>query len=142
MLTATIVASIGLYLLADIQRLDIARVWIVTTFLLPQLIGGMLFGSGFLLCGYCPGMLIVGFASSRLDALAVMIGIVMGSFLFAMVYPLLVGFYLSSDMGAITIQRFLGTSHWIVIIALALIGGMMFTIMDRLARRSKLTCQD
>jgi hypothetical protein len=137
MLTAIIVASTGLYLLADIHLLDLSRVWIVPTFFWPQLVGGMLFGSGLILCGYCPGTSIVGLASGRLDALVAMTGIVGGSFLFAFVYPFLEGFYRSSDMGVVTIQKVLGTSHWVVIIALIAAGGMMFTVLDRMARNQK-----
>jgi hypothetical protein len=59
-----------------------------------------------------------GHVRGRLDALVSMAGIVFGSFLFAVLYPVLEGFSLSSDMGVMTIQKLLGTGHWAVIICL------------------------
>ena len=55
MFTAIVVASTGMYLLADLRLLDLGRVWIIPTFFWPQLVGGLLFGVGFVVSGYCPG---------------------------------------------------------------------------------------
>ena len=44
-------AATGLCLLSDLKVLDMSRVWIIPTFLWPQLIGGALFGLGFLVSG-------------------------------------------------------------------------------------------
>jgi len=137
MFTAILVASVGLYLLSDFHLLDLERVWIIPTFFWPQLAGGALFGVGFVMSGYCPGTSVAGFASGRLDALVAMLGIAAGSLLFAVLYPILEGFYLSSDMGIATLQRLLGINHWIVIISLATIAGGMFASLGQLERRRK-----
>lgn len=129
MFTAIVVASVGLYLLSDLRLLDISRVWIIPTFFWPQVVGGALFGIGYVVSGYCPGTAVAGFATGRLDALATMIGIVAGSLLFAIFYPLLEGFYLSSAMGDPTIPQLLGVNHWVVIIAVAAIAGGMFALL-------------
>src|SRR5512134_3621018 len=47
MFTAILVASAGFYLLSDLKLLDLDRVWIVPTFLWPQIAGDALFGIGF-----------------------------------------------------------------------------------------------
>jgi uncharacterized protein len=135
MFTAIIVASAGIYLLADLHLLDLSRVWIIPTFFWPQLIGGLLFGVGFVVSGYCPGTAVAGLASGRLDALVAMAGIIAGSLLFAVLYPVLEGFYLSSDMGVVTVPGLLGVNHWVVIIALMFIAGGMFTFLERMERR-------
>ena len=137
MFTAILVASAGLYLLSDFDLLDLERVWIIPTFFWPQLAGGALFGVGFVMSGYCPGTSVAGFASGRLDALVAMLGIAAGSLLFAVLYPILESFYLSSDMGIATLQRLLGINHWIVIISLATIAGGMFASLGRLERRRR-----
>ena len=137
MFTAILVASAGLYLLSDFHLLDLERVWIIPTFFWPQLAGGALFGVGFVMSGYCPGTSVAGFASGRLDALVAMLGIAAGSLLFAVLYPILEGFYLSSDMGIATLQRLLGINHWIVIISLATIAGGMFASLGRFERRRR-----
>jgi len=137
MFTAILVASAGLYLLSDFDLLDLERVWIIPTFFWPQLAGGALFGVGFVMSGYCPGTSVAGFASGRLDALVAMLGIAAGSLLFAVLYPILESFYLSSDMGIATLHRLLGINHWIVIISLATIAGGMFASLGRLERRRR-----
>jgi len=135
MFTAIVVASTGVYLLADLGLLDLARVWIIPTFFWPQLAGGLLFGIGYVISGYCPGTAVAGLATGRLDALVVMAGVSAGSLLFAVLYPMVETFYLSSDKGAVTIPGLLGVSHWIVIIGLIAGAGGMFAIMERHEQR-------
>jgi len=136
MFTAIIVASTGMYLLADLHLLDLSRVWIIPTFFWPQLVGGLIFGVGFVISGYCPGTSVAGLASGRLDALITMAGIIAGSLLFAVLYPVLEGFYLSSDRGVVTIPGLLGVSHWVVIVALIIIAGGMFVFLERWEKRA------
>jgi len=136
MFTAILVAASGLYLLSDLKLLDMNRVWIVPTFFWPQLTGGALFGIGFVVSGYCPGTSVAGLASGRLDALVTMIGIGAGSLLFAVLYPLIEGFYQSSAMGGATLPGVLGISHWIVLAVLVIVAGLMFFFMERYERKS------
>ena len=136
MFTAIVVASTGIYLLSDLHVLDLSRVWIIPTFFWPQLVGGLVFGVGFVVSGYCPGTAMAGFASGRLDALVTMAGIVAGSLLFAMLFPALEGFYLSSDRGVVTIQGLLGVSHWVVIGGLVVMAGGMFYLLEKMERKA------
>ncbi len=131
MFTAIIVAATGLYLLSDLGLLDIRKVWIVPTFFWPQVTGGALFGAGFVLSGYCPGTAVAGLASGRLDALATMAGIGIGSLAFALLYPSIEGFYRSSRMGKATLPGLLDVNHWVVIAVLAVLAGGVFYLMER-----------
>ncbi len=130
MFSAILVAAFGLYLLSDLGLLDIKRIWIVPTFFWPQLVGGLLFGVGFVVSGYCPGTVVAGFAGGRLDALAAMLGIGAGSLLFALVFPLIKGFYMSSFMERITLPKLLNVNHWVVISFLFIMAGLMFYIIE------------
>jgi hypothetical protein len=56
--------------------------------------------------------------------------------LFAVLYPVLEGFYLSSDRGVVTIPGLLGVSHWVVIVALIIIAGGMFVFLERWEKRA------
>lgn len=136
MFTAILVACFGLYLLADLKVLDLGRVWIVPTFFWPQLVGGALFGIGFLISGYCPGTAVAGLATGRLDALVTIAGIGAGSLVFAMVYPLIEGFYLSSAMGGATLPQVLGLNTWTVIALVFAMAGVMFYLMERYERKT------
>ena len=136
MFTAILVAGTGLYLLADLKLLDLSRVYFVPTFFWPQLAGGVLFGVGFVVSGYCPGTSVAGLASGRLDALLTMIGIGAGSLLFAVLFPALEGFYVSSDRGTETLQMLFGVNHWIVLIVLAALAGGMFRFFGWYEKRA------
>lgn len=137
MLTAIAVASFGLYLLSDLALLDLDRVWIIPTFFWPQLVGGAIFGIGFVMSGYCPGTAVAGLASGRIDALITLAGVAAGSLLFAALFPILEGFYRSSDKGAITLPQLLGISHWAVIFVLAALAGGLFLMLEWYERRHR-----
>ncbi len=137
MFTAIAVASTGLYLLSDLHLLDLEKVWIIPTFFWPQLVGGALFGIGYFVSGYCPGTAVAGLGAGRLDALVTMIGISAGSLLFAVLYPWLEGFYLSSDMGAPTLPKLLGVNHWIVVIAVIAVALGLFVFLERFEKRKR-----
>ena len=135
MFTAILVASFGLYLLSDLKLLDISKIWFVPAYFWPQLVGGALFGLGFLISGYCPGTAVAGFASGRIDALIMMIGVGIGSLLFAVVYPAIEGFYSSSNLGAVTLPQVLGINHWFVIVFVFVFAGAMFYVMEKYERK-------
>ncbi len=137
MFTAILVASTGLYLMGDLKLLDMTRLWIVPTFFWPQMVGGSLFGIGYLVAGYCPGTAVAGLGSGRLDALVTLLGMIAGSLLFAVVYPAIEQFYLSSKMGTVTLPDVLGLNHWIVIVFVVLMAGTMFYTMERYERRAR-----
>jgi uncharacterized membrane protein YedE/YeeE len=136
MFTAMVVASLGLSLLGDLRLLDMERVWIVPTFFWPQISGGALFGVGFVVSGYCPGTAMAGFATGRLDALITIVGAGVGSLLFAVLFPGLEGFYLSSNMGAATLPKLAGVNHWVVIFPVVALAGGMFYFMERYEKKT------
>jgi len=137
MFTAIVVAGTGLYMLADLKLLDLSRVYFVPTFFWPQLVGGALFGVGFVVSGYCPGTAVAGLASGKLDALVTLFGVGAGSLLFAVLYPALEEFYVSSDMGTATLQSYFGINHWIVLIVLAALAGGMFSFFGWYEKRAE-----
>jgi hypothetical protein len=135
MFSAILVAATGLCVLSDLKVLDMSRVWIIPTFLWPQLVGGALFGLGFLVSGYCPGTALAGLASGRLDALVTMVGIGSGTLLFSALYPWIEGFYKTSDMGTATLPELLQMNHWALLALVYVFAGIMFYVMERHERR-------
>ena len=138
MFTAILVAATGLCALSDLKVLDMSRVWIIPTFLWPQLVGGTLFGLGYLISGYCPGTAVAGLASGRVDALIAMLGIGAGTLLFSISYPLIEGFYKTSDMGPVTLPGLLGMNHWVLLAIVYAFAGLMFTIMEKYEKKHPL----
>jgi uncharacterized membrane protein YedE/YeeE len=131
MFTAILVAATGVCLLSDLKLLDMSKVWIIPTFFWPQLVGGALFGLGYVVSGYCPGTAVAGLASGRLDALVTMIGIGVGSVLFAAVYPWIEAFYKTSSMGQVTLPEWTGMNHWVLLAILFVIAGSVFYSLER-----------
>lgn len=135
MFTAIVVASTGLYLLADLKVLDLAAVWIIPTYYWPQIAGGVLFALGYVVSGYCPGTAVAGFASGRLDALVAMFGIGGGALLFSALYPALERFYLTGSAGPLTLPQATGLNHWVLLVFLYVVAGLMFYAMERYEKR-------
>jgi hypothetical protein len=65
-----------------------------------------------------------------------MAGIGSGTLLFSILYPLLEGFYKTSDMGAVTLPDLLGMNHWVLLAIVYAFAGFMFYTMERYERRS------
>jgi len=56
------------------------------TYVVGVAVGGLIFGAGFALAGYCPGTCVVGMGEGRRDAIAALLGGVAGALLFTLVY--------------------------------------------------------
>ena len=80
MMTAVVVGMVGIYLLNHFAKVNLH---IKPTKLGPNIIGGLLFGAGFALIGYCPGTGAAALGQGSWDALFGMAGLVAGSWLFA-----------------------------------------------------------
>lgn len=68
------------------------------------LIGGLIFGVGFAVAGYCPGTCVVGAAEGRKDARFAVFGGLVGALVFTLLYPTLDRLVISRlDMGSVTL---------------------------------------
>ena len=54
MFSAIVTAMLGVFWLARVGVLDLSQVYVPETFLVPQLVGGLIFGAGFALAGSVP----------------------------------------------------------------------------------------
>jgi len=73
----------GLWLLASIGVIDMQEIYIVPTNYAAQLIGGLVFGAGFVIGGYCPGTAVVACAAGRTDAWVFALGLLAGIAIYA-----------------------------------------------------------
>ncbi|MBI4690054.1 MAG: YeeE/YedE family protein [Nitrospirae bacterium] len=135
MFTAILVAASGLYLLSDIDLFEIGRLRVVPTFFWPQIVGGAIFGLGFVISGYCPGTAVAGFASGRLDAMVTLIGVGAGSLIFAVIFPYIESFYMCSLVENASLPKLLGINHWLILAFLFIFAAGMFYMMERYERR-------
>ena len=87
MFAAMATAAVGLQVLGLTGHVDLAQLYVPDSVLLPQALGGLLFGLGFVAGGWCPGTAVVGLASGKLDALVFLVGAGLGSLAFAGIEP-------------------------------------------------------
>lgn len=120
MFTAIITAAIGLFYFTWIGWLDLSLVYTTDTFLLPQIVGGMFLGIGFIVGGYCPGTSFVSASTGRIDGMVYILGIFFGIFVFGETLPLFENFYNSTPMGRVTLFDFFGLSHGLVLFLVVL----------------------
>lgn len=113
MLSAIMVSMVGVYLLRD---LGLAKLSLKPTILGANIVGGLVFGLGWGLIGYCPGTAVGAVAEGRWDALWGILGMLTGAAVFAEIYPWVKVTLLSwGNYGKITLPQTLGVSHWLII---------------------------
>ncbi|WP_213700864.1 DUF6691 family protein [Aminobacterium colombiense] len=123
MLSTIIVAMIGTYFLRD---LGVVKLSIKPTILGGVIPGGILFGIGWGLLGYCPGTSLGALGEGRFDALWGILGMVAGAALYAEAYPYMEQTLLTwGNLGKITVPEVIGINHWIVI-TVFLLGVLLF----------------
>jgi len=87
MFTAIVTAMIGLWVLGTIGVVDMQQIYLVPTNYTAQLVGGLIFGAGFVIGGYCPGTAVVACAAGRIDAMIYALGILGGVAFYAQFMP-------------------------------------------------------
>ncbi len=86
------------------------------------LLGGLIFGAGMAILGYCPGTLPISLGQGSLDALIGIIGGLLGGLVYTLILPSISG-VLGPDLGAISVNSLLGTNitFYIVSVVFAVI---------------------
>lgn len=82
MLTAIVAGTLGVFALHRLGKVDLH---VKPTRYAANTVGGLLFGVGFALAGYCPGTGAAALGQGNYDATAVIAGMMAGSYVFALV---------------------------------------------------------
>jgi hypothetical protein len=86
-----------------------------------SVVGGLIFGVGFAILGYCPGTVAGAVAEGSLDALfGGVVGIIIGSGIFAILFPALKNLLSTAPFKALTVPELLKVSSWVVVLPVAL----------------------
>jgi hypothetical protein len=133
------VAAVGLVGLQALGLADEQAMFVPPALLAASAIGGLLIGAGFAIGGYCPGTSVVGLCSGRLDAAVFLIGLLLGTSLFAGLYGPAVQAVMDAAevMSGDTLPEALGVSPWVILAGLgaALVG--VFWMGERFERHSR-----
>lgn len=127
--TAVVVGSVGVYALVDSGHANLH----VKPFLLGGvLLGGVCFGVGMAVYGYCPGTGVAACGEGKPDAMVGVLGMLAGALAFVAAWPVLLPVIKGlGDMGKITLPGATGTSPWLWIAGLVAVGLMAFVIFAR-----------
>jgi len=137
MFSALVTAMLGAFWLDQIGLLDLRLVYVPETFVVPQAVGGIVFGVGFLVGGLCPGTSCVAAATGRLDGLGVIGGMLAGIAVFNTMFERVASFYESTALGAVTLTDLAGVSRGAgvaCVTVMALAGFALAARMERVRR--------
>jgi uncharacterized membrane protein YedE/YeeE len=122
----------GMVGVAFLQQLGIARPLILPTNIGSNIIGGLMFGLGWSIIGYCPGTSLGALGEGRTDAFWGILGMLVGAALFAEVYPAMSRTVLTLGReGSITLPHILGLNEWIVIVLFVAMGVGLFVFLEK-----------
>ena len=121
MFSALVTAMLGAFWLDRLGVLQLDLVYLPETFVLPQAIGGIVFGAGFLVAGLCPGTSCVAAAAGRRDGLCVMAGMLIGVAIFNTAFEWIAPIYSATPLGAVRLTDLAGTTRGAGIAAVTVI---------------------
>lgn len=133
MLTAITVGTVGVLAL---HALGLVKLHVKPTRYAANIVGGLIFGVGFALIGYCPGTGAAALGQGNLDAFAGVAGLMIGSYLFAEASGWLGKTLMKvGDHGKLMLPEMVGLRipAFLFIFVPLLIAGLI--VIDQLARR-------
>lgn len=134
MFSAVLTAMLGLFWLARLGVVAMPLVFVPPTYVLPHVVGGIVFGVGFVVGGLCPGTSCVSASSGRLDGLMVLGGMTVGILVFNEAFPALEGLYRSTPLGPVTVPQLLGVPHGLAVAVVAVVAVGGFAAAERIER--------
>lgn len=90
------------------------------TYIVGVGVGGLIFGAGFAIAGYCPGTCVVGISEGRRDAIMALLGGIAGALLFTLVYTVIEPWLIKPlNYGKVTLADVLHLPALVVAVGLA-----------------------
>lgn len=135
MFSAIVTALVGLFVLSAAGLMDLSELYVEPTNLAAQALGGLVFGAGFIVGGYCPGTSLAALATGRKDGLAFALGMLAGVMAYAEFTPGIEEWIKAGSLGELTLPTLTGIGMgWWVLVFVACLAGAAWG-MGRLERR-------
>lgn len=135
MFTAVITAAVGLSCCVVLGIVSIEGVYLMPTVYGAYVVGGLIFGVGFVMGGWCPGTAAAGVASGKVDALVFLAGAIIGSALFNEIFGLVRPLYEWGHSGVLSVYDSLGMSKGAFNVLLCVAAVLMFWGCEWIERR-------
>jgi uncharacterized membrane protein YedE/YeeE len=135
MFTAIVTAMLGVFWLNWFGVLHADMIYLTPTYVWPQVVGGLVFGVGFIVGGYCPGTSCVASSTGSLDGLMNVVGLLAGILLFGEIYPWVESFYTAGPLGEVTFPQYLNLPEGIVVFILVIVALMGFWGAEQLEKK-------
>jgi uncharacterized membrane protein YedE/YeeE len=133
--SAIVTAVIGIFWLSFFGVLDITQIYINGTFIWPQIVGGILFGFGFVICGLCPGTSCVAAFTGKLDGIAVIGGMFAGIILFGETEPVIDKFMTASSLGDLSLYELFNMNYGLMTLLIVLFALAAFWFAGKIEDR-------
>ncbi|MCB9653373.1 MAG: YeeE/YedE family protein [Deltaproteobacteria bacterium] len=136
MFTAIVTAMLLIFGAFTIGWLDYDQLFVSPTFLWPQIVGGLLFGTGFVIGGYCPGTAVVAASNLKLDAFFFVGGLLVGILGFGYTVPAIELFWHNAGAhGVETLPEVFGVDPPVAVLGVVLLALGMFAGGEWIERR-------
>ncbi len=126
MLTAVISSMILFHLLGDLGWLLVVPKnldW-------GKLAGGLIFGAGMGILGYCPGTMAARIGEGKKESIFALFGMAFGIFIYALTIKPVKTLFLSAEVNG-DISVLLGINHWFLIIPAAILFGAVIFFLNK-----------
>lgn len=137
MFSAVVTAMIGVFWLGRLGVLDLSRVYVPETWVVPQLVGGAVFGVGFAIGGLCPGTSCVAAVTGRLDGAALVLGMWSGVLATGLFFPTLQPFYELTPRGTLTLPQVFHLPYGVVVLLIVFAAVVGFRAAEWLEARRR-----
>jgi hypothetical protein len=117
MFTAIVTTMAGLFLLSAGGWMDLSDLYLEPTSYAAQTLGGLIFGAGFIVGGYCPGTSLAAAATGRKDGLVFILGMLAGVMAYAEFTPGLEAWIKAGSKGELTVPTLtgIGMGWWVLV---------------------------
>ncbi len=132
MMTALVVTMLGLFPLRAMGLIEFPAV--PATYVVGNLAGGLLFGVGMAMAGFCPGTAAAGAGEGKLDYLIPgMLGFLSGAVLFGLTYPAIMPQIKKiADAGPVVIPDLWNLNPFLTVVVFAFMALALFYAIDRM----------
>jgi uncharacterized membrane protein YedE/YeeE len=137
MMTALVVSVTGLYILRGLGLVTFPSV--PATYVVGNLVGGLIFGVGMALSGYCPGTCAAGSGEGKLDYLIPgLLGFLVGAGIYGLTYQqIFPAISAIANVGNVVIPDLWNLSPFLTVLFFALMAVFLFYLIDRAGLQRK-----